>query len=77
MTSGFLQITINHLTTKPIREICVISGCGKMFNQIHPFMQNKPNYRKHKINAKLYSTKTYEKISHLALPKNKAEQSQF
>jgi hypothetical protein len=72
-----MQNAIQNSYTQPIREIRVISGCGKMFNQINPFMQNKPNFRKPKMNITSILTKTYKNIFPLCLRQNKPNQSQF
>jgi hypothetical protein len=40
-------------------------------------MQNKPNFRKPKMNLSLHSTKDYENEPRLQKPKNKPNQTQF
>jgi hypothetical protein len=57
--------------------ISVISGCGKMFNQIHLFMQNKPNLRKTQMNITFLLTKAYKNKTLGRRGKNKPNQSQF
>jgi hypothetical protein len=40
--------------------------------QIHPFMQNKPNYSNDKMNINLDMISNYKNLSHWRGPKNKA-----
>jgi len=45
--------------------------------QIDLFMQNKPNFRKAKMNVNLYVIKEYENETAFRLEQNKPNQSQF
>jgi hypothetical protein len=47
------------------------SVANKLFNQINLFMQNKPNFRKQKMNTTSLLIETYKNIFPLSLPKNK------
>ena len=72
-----MQNAIQNSYTKTISVIRVISGCCKMFNQIHLFMQNKPNFRKPKMNITSLITKAYENQTLGMRGKNKPNQTQF
>jgi hypothetical protein len=56
--------------TKDYEEKC---GYGAMKKQ----SQNKPNFRKAKMNENLFAAKDYENETAFRLRKNKANQSQF
>ncbi|MBC8470977.1 MAG: hypothetical protein H8D56_16005, partial [Planctomycetes bacterium] len=45
--------------------------------QIHPFMQNKPNFRNAKININLDMTSNYKEFANRSHEKTKPIQSQF
>ncbi|MHC4602908.1 MAG: hypothetical protein ACYS6W_06205, partial [Planctomycetota bacterium] len=45
--------------------------------QIAPFIQNKPNFRKAKMNVTAFITMNYEQITMNNANKNKPNQSQF
>ena len=46
-------------------------------NQFEPIMQNKPNFRKTKMNLNSYLTVDYENDNTFRLPENKPNQTQF
>jgi len=50
---------------------------SKLINQFEAIMQNKPNFRKARMNLNFYSTKDYENDNTFRLPENKPNQTQF
>ena len=55
----------------------ILLMANKPFNQIHLFMQNKPNFQKPKKNLSLLKAKTYENKTLGGRGKNKPNQTQF
>ena len=61
MATGFLPITITHLLIYSFAHLPI-------YTFTHSFMQNKPNFRKAKMNLNFCSTKDYENKPRLRTP---------